>query len=149
MASRSGLAVALPMRVMVAIALSQLTSCQDLSLDQLTAPSYESQLAEYLSSTGAKMYGAYWCPHCARQKQLFGNAAQLVPYVECDARGANAQIALCDQAAISAYPTWQIRGEFYLGVQPLKQLAILSGFEQTGRQPDIDTGEWGGFSPAQ
>ncbi|MBE9068735.1 hypothetical protein IQ260_18980 [Leptolyngbya cf. ectocarpi LEGE 11479] len=147
MAGRARLPVALSMGVMFAIALSLFASCQDLS--QLVAPSYEAQLAEYLSNTGTTMYGAYWCPHCARQKQLFGNAAQLIPYVECDPRGANAQVALCDATGINAYPTWQIHGEFYLGVHPLKQLAILSGFEQTGGQPDIDTGEWGGFSPAQ
>lgn len=145
MAGKAGLAVALPIGAMVAIA-----SCQDLShlsIEQLVAPSYEAQLAEYLSTTGAKMYGAYWCPHCARQKQLFGN--EPIPYVECDARGVNAQVALCDAAGINAYPTWQIQGEFYLGAQPLKQLAILSGFEPTGEQPNLETEDWGGFSPAQ
>ncbi|MEM7066339.1 MAG: hypothetical protein AAF572_24620 [Cyanobacteria bacterium P01_B01_bin.77] len=151
MAGRARLSVVLLMGRMFAISLaltSQLASCQDLSIEQLVAPSYESQLAEYLSNTGAKMYGAYWCPHCARQKQLFSSAAQLIPYVECDARGVSAQVALCDAAGIIAYPTWQIRGEFYLGVQPLKQLAILSGFEQTDGQTNINTEDWGGFSPA-
>lgn len=124
-----------------------LSACQELS--QLTAPSYEFQLAEYLSNTGAKMYGAYWCPHCARQKQLFGDAVQLMPYVECDPRGVNAQVDLCNTIGITAYPTWQINGEFYLGAHPLKRLAIISGFENASEPTDIDQGDWGGFSPAQ
>ncbi|MBE9059888.1 hypothetical protein IQ256_02630 [cf. Phormidesmis sp. LEGE 11477] len=91
--------------------------------------SYEAELAEHLESTGAKMYGAYWCPHCATQKKYFGGAADQLPYVECDANGINAEVELCRTAGIEAYPTWVIEGEYYLGAQPLKKLAALSGFE--------------------
>mgnify|MGYP001791535664 FL=1 len=136
-----------PLRMGAVFAIA-LTSCQSLPIDQLIAPSYESQIAEYLSNTGAKMYGAYWCPHCARQKQLFGNAAQLIPYIECDPRGANAQVDLCNTVGISAYPTWVINGEFYLGVQSLNRLAIMSGFEEADGHVDIPSGGSGGFSPA-
>ncbi|MBX2864145.1 MAG: hypothetical protein KTR27_11355 [Leptolyngbyaceae cyanobacterium MAG.088] len=127
---------------------SAIASCQEASLNQLIGPSYEFQLAEYLSNTEAKMYGAYWCPHCARQKQLFGDAARSIPYVECDPRGVNAQVNLCNTAGINAYPTWEINGEFYLGAQPLKQLAILSGFEVATEPVELDDNEWGNFSPA-
>jgi len=42
------------------------------------------ELAKYLRETGARMYGAYWCPHCSRQKELFGREAwSYVDYVEC------------------------------------------------------------------
>ncbi|MEA5464157.1 glutaredoxin family protein [Leptothoe sp. PORK10 BA2] len=138
---------------MVGLSAIALHSCQPLSteqfsLEQLVAPSYESQLADYLANTGATMYGAYWCPHCARQKQLFNQAAQQVPYVECDARGVNTQVDLCHAVGITAYPTWEIRGEFYLGTQPLKELAILSGFEQSPAPERIENDAWGGFSPA-
>ena len=119
-------------------------ACQPLS--QLGSPSYDAQLADHLASTGAKMYGAYWCPHCARQKQLFGNAAPLLPYVECDPRGTNAKVELCNTVGISAYPTWQINGEFHLGVQSLQRLAMLSGFENANGQASENYGE-GGFSP--
>lgn len=125
-----------------------IASCQNFSVQQLIAPSYESQLAEYLSDTGAKMYGAYWCPHCARQKQFFGNAAPSLPYVECDARGVNPRVELCNAVGISAYPTWQINGEFYLGVQPIWRLAVLSGFEEMSEPMETDTLDEGGFSPA-
>lgn len=132
------------MGVLFAIALP---ACQDVT--QLMAPSYENQLADYLTNTGAKMYGAYWCPHCARQKQLFSHAAHLIPYIECDPRGANANVDLCNTIGITAYPTWQINGEFYLGAQPLKRLAILSGFETDVDPSEFDNDDWGGFSPAQ
>lgn len=138
-----GVAVTSLIGVMFAIA-----SCQTLSIEQLMAPSYESQLAEYLSNTDAKMYGAYWCPHCARQKQLFGNAAALVPYIECDPRGVNPKVELCNTVGISAYPTWEINGEFYLGAQPLNRLAQISGFENADSPSETDNGAWGGFSPA-
>lgn len=142
MMGKSTWIILLAIGVVLAIA-----SCQNVSIEQLIAPSYESQLAEYLSSTEAKMYGAYWCPHCARQKQLFGNAALSIPYIECDARGMNAQVDLCNTVGINAYPTWQINGDFYLGVQPLWRLATISGFEQTSEPIEQDS-EWGGFSPA-
>ncbi|HEY9888334.1 MAG TPA: hypothetical protein V6D02_08030, partial [Candidatus Obscuribacterales bacterium] len=38
------------------------------------AQSYEGQLAQHLTAQGATMYGAFWCPHCADQKELFGEA---------------------------------------------------------------------------
>ena len=31
-------------------------------------------LAECLSEHGVIMYGAFWCPHCAAQKKVFGDA---------------------------------------------------------------------------
>ncbi len=125
-----------------------IASCQTVSFNSLITPSYEFQLAEYLSDTGAKMYGAYWCPHCARQKQLFGDAALSLPYVECDSRGLNPQVDLCNLVGIDAYPTWEINGELYLGAQPLRRLAILSGFEKVSDPGLVNEEEWGGFSPA-
>jgi len=90
---------------------------------------YEAQVADHLSDTGAKMYGAYWCPHCATQKSYFGGAASRVPYVECDLEGVNSQSALCNEMGITAYPTWIIEGEYYLGAHSLAKLGRLSGFE--------------------
>ena len=33
-------------------------------------------LAEHLTNSGAKMYGAFWCPHCQQQKAIFGRSCQ-------------------------------------------------------------------------
>ncbi|MEL6131541.1 MAG: hypothetical protein AAFR30_16775 [Cyanobacteria bacterium J06628_4] len=54
---------------------------------------------------------------------------------------------LCNTVGISAYPTWVINGEYYLGVQSLRRLAIMSGFEQADEQGIPSDGP-GGFSPA-
>jgi hypothetical protein len=75
------------------------------------------------------MYGAFWCPHCADQKDLFGSAVDDVPYVECDPEGENAQPQLCRDKDIEGYPTWEIDGELYPGTRSLEELAQLSNFE--------------------
>src|SRR3989344_3569664 len=30
--------------------------------------------AQCLTDNGAKMFGAYWCPHCSDQKKMFGSS---------------------------------------------------------------------------
>lgn len=85
-------------------------------------------LANHLKKINAKMYGAYWCPACMKQKELFGSAFKTINYIECDARGTNGQPELCKEAHIRAYPTWEINGKRYEGVYPLEGLAQLSGY---------------------
>ncbi|MGG6294332.1 vitamin K epoxide reductase family protein [Leptolyngbya sp. AN02str] len=90
----------------------------------------EIQLAEHLKQVGAVMYGAYWCPHCHDQKQLFGEtAAKQINYVECAPDGANSQTSLCQsKTEVRGYPSWEINGTFYAGTQTLQQLAEHSGY---------------------
>lgn len=87
-------------------------------------------LAKHLKRVGAKMYGAYWCPHCHEQLQLFGRtgAAQL-PYIECAEDGKNARPALCKAAKIEGYPTWKMKGKTLEGRQSLTDLANASGYK--------------------
>ena len=92
------------------------------------ASPYQEALARHLSDTGARFYGAYWCPACREQKRLFGNAASALPYVECDAAGAGARPDLCTQANVRTFPTWTIGGNRREGVTSLDTLATLSGF---------------------
>lgn len=106
--------------------LAMLSSCSALP------NAYEARLADHLTATGAKMYGAYWCPHCGAQKEHFGAVADQLPYVECDGQGQNAQPELCAQMGIEVYPTWIIEGQYYTGVQLPGKLAALSGFESAG-----------------
>lgn len=91
----------------------------------------EIALAQYLKDTGAVFYGAWWCPHCHDQKQLFGKeaAATIVPYVECSTPEGQGQTAVCQEAKVEGYPTWQINGERLTGAQSLEELARLSGYE--------------------
>ena len=89
----------------------------------------EIALARHLKSVGAKDYSAYWCPHCYEQKQLFGSeAASMLNYIECAPDGQNSQTELCKKVGITGFPTWEINGQLYPGVQPLSQLADLSGY---------------------
>ena len=87
-------------------------------------------LASHLKGIGAKMYATFWCGVCRRQEQEFGaEALRLLNIIECDPRGKNAQPTLCRQANISAYPTWEIKGQFYQGGMSLETLADLSGYQ--------------------
>lgn len=94
-----------------------------------TSPAGAIPLADHLRTTGAKMYGAYWCPHCHEQKEAFGKEAfALVNYVECDPNGLNPQPELCREAGITGYPSWEIEGKIYSGRQTLDELADASGY---------------------
>jgi len=92
----------------------------------------ELALAKHLTAIGAKMYGAFWCPHCYEQKQLLGKEAfKAINYVECDPSGANPQPEACTAAKIQSYPTWIIKGETVSGAQVLKKLAEESKYQGT------------------
>jgi glutaredoxin len=97
---------------------------------QNRAVSAEMALAEHLKQRGAKMYGAYWCPYCTRQKELFGaEAFRQITYIECDPRGQNPQPDLCRRAGVNGFPTWEINGQKYPGMRTLEQLADISGYK--------------------
>ena len=90
--------------------------------------SFAGRLAIHLTDTKAKMYGAYWCPHCQDQKKKFGEAQKLVPYIECDGKGVNPQPELCRQKGITGFPTWEINGKMLSGERSLDELATASGY---------------------
>lgn len=96
-----------------------------------TSETSELDLAKHLTAVGAIKYGAFWCPHCYEQKQLFGKEAfKEVNYVECaDLANPRQQIATCRQAGITSYPSWEINGKLYPGTQTLEELAELSGYQ--------------------
>jgi hypothetical protein len=65
-----------------------------------------STLALCLKNRGVVFYGAFWCPYCQKEKALFGDAAGLLPYVECSNPDARGQTPVCIQQSIRKYPTW-------------------------------------------
>ncbi len=86
-------------------------------------------LAEHLTESGAKLYTAYWCPHCHDQKELFGRqASEKLTVIECAPDGLNSQRELCEAKKIEGYPTWEIQGQLDSGVKPLAKLAEASGY---------------------
>jgi hypothetical protein len=98
---------------------------------EITTTSGEAEiaLAKHLTSVGALKYGAYWCPHCYEQKQLFGKEAFAeIAYIECAPDGQNPQPQKCLAAKIKSYPTWIIDGKVYEGTQKLEKLAEITGY---------------------
>ncbi len=98
---------------------------------EITTASGEAEiaLAQHLTEIGAKKYGAFWCPHCYEQKQLFGKEAFAeIDYIECDPQGQNPQREACMAAGIQSYPTWEIDGKLYPGTKTPQELAELSNF---------------------
>ncbi len=90
----------------------------------------EVALAKHLTASGAKMYGAFWCPHCYEQKQLLGKEAVAeITYVECDSAGKNPQPDACTTAGVQSYPTWEIKGKLEPGTKLPEKLAELSGYQ--------------------
>ena len=68
--------------------------------------------ARCLASKNAKMYGLYWCPHCADQKEMFGASFRNVPYIECAMKDKPGELApACKAAGVKLFPSWQFAGE--------------------------------------
>src|SRR3990172_9714816 len=78
-------------------------------------------LGECLTDKEVVMYGAYWCPHCQTQKELFGEDFKNVNYFECED-----DLNYCIQKGVKGYPTWEIEGELYSGVRQLSELSQLT-----------------------
>jgi hypothetical protein len=89
-------------------------------------------LSAFLRARGFVFYGAWWCPACFRQKNLFGQeAGNQLPYVECDKQPE--QRERCQAARIQAYPTWVLGNERREGVLTLDELKSWSGFKGDSR----------------
>lgn len=82
------------------------------------------EIAKCLTEKGVIFYGAYWCPHCADQKKIFGDDLRYIKYVECDPKGENADPADCQKAGVENYPTWAFPGQDKVtGVRQPEELA--------------------------
>jgi len=90
-------------------------------------PSKYDAFATCIKDSGAKFYGAFWCPHCAKQKALFGSAVKNLPYIECSNPDGNTQNETCNAAKITSYPTWEFaNGTRTTGEQTLEDLARVT-----------------------
>jgi hypothetical protein len=82
--------------------------------------------AKCLATKNAKMYGLYWCPHCADQKREFGASFHYVPYIECASQDDPHQLTpACKAAGLKLFPSWQFGAdtpkEGVLSLQDLSQ----------------------------
>lgn len=105
------------------------------------------KLASCLAEKGVKEYGAFWCPNCAKQAEMFGKSYQILKdqgvYIECDprcdvaedklpaaCRGMVGQTRLCLEKNVNKYPDWEFPGgERLQGVTELSTLATRTGCE--------------------
>lgn len=101
------------------------------------------ELAKFLSSKGAIMYGTYWCGHTNHQKELFGKEAwDLIQYVECSPKGVyyDSERIVKVSKNIDGFPTWYIpnekgirgrknSGKWISGEMPLERIAALSEYK--------------------
>ena len=89
-----------------------------------------SELAKCITDSGIKLYGAYWCPHCNEQKELFGTGQKFLrgAYVECASpTSPNEQAEACVTANIESYPTWVFpSGERVSKVLSIEELKAMS-----------------------
>ncbi|MEM9301719.1 MAG: vitamin K epoxide reductase family protein [Pseudomonadota bacterium] len=87
-------------------------------------------LAEHLEDSGARFYGASWCPQCNQQKSLFRGSADRLPYIECSPQGRQGPASpACRAANVANYPTWIIDGQYYGRLLTTRELAEYSAFE--------------------
>ena len=98
-----------------------------ISISSASKPGKYDDFAKCLTEKDVKEYGAFWCPNCAKQKEMFGKSFQYVTYIECDARGKNPQPSLCKEKNIKGYPTWEYNETFLEGVQSLEELSQWTG----------------------
>ena len=98
---------------------------------------YLKALAIHLQDSGARFYGAYWCPACQEQKALFTASVDRLPYVECTPEGRGGTRSVdCLTRNIQDYPTWIIDGQRHTGVVSAERLARMSDFDWSGTRQE-------------
>lgn len=84
-------------------------------------------LAKAIAATGAKFYGAVWCPHCTEQKNIFGEGGDYLPFVEVTNPDKTLN-ALGTSLGITKLPTWVFAdGSRVEGTMSITQLVQFSG----------------------
>lgn len=106
-----------------------------LAIQAANRPGKYDEFATCVKDSGAKFYGAFWCPHCAAQKKAFEGSQKKLPYIECSTPDAKGQVQACNDAGIQSYPTWEfadgrrIEGEMSLEDIAAKTMCTLPGAE--------------------
>ena len=92
---------------------------------------------ECIRDSGAKYYGAHWCPYCSKQNNLFGAEAQYLPYVECSSKDGERKLQQCSH--IRGYPTWIFSdGKQVSSVLSVAELSAYTGCQVTEKDYFLD-----------
>mmetsp|Transcript_980 Transcript_980/g.1278 ORF Transcript_980/g.1278 Transcript_980/m.1278 type:complete len:263 (+) Transcript_980:275-1063(+) len=99
------------------------------------------QIASRLGKLGAIMYGAYWCPHCNSQKNMFGKEAmKKIKYIECAEDGKDTATKSLACTALAGYPTWEIDGAQFPGERTFDEFETILDTIETSRPPGASIG---------
>lgn len=91
-------------------------------------PGKYDNFAQCLTENNTTFYGAYWCPHCAEQKELLGSSMEFINYVECSLPNKAGQTQICKDQNITGYPTWEFAdGSRVSGTQSIEKLSLKTG----------------------
>lgn len=116
--------------VIVGVAVAMVALITFAAMNKTTTPGVLDGFAQCIADKGAKFYGAFWCPHCQKQKALFGGSAKLLPYVECSLPDGKTRTQVCIDQGIESYPTWILSDDSRLtGAIELEVLAEKTGCE--------------------
>lgn len=114
-------------KIFIGIIIGLIVFIGGLFIINMKTPGKYDKFAQCITDSGAKFYGAFWCPHCQAQKQLFGKSAKKLPYIECSTPDKQ-PTAQCLDAGIKGYPTWIFSdGSQASGEQTFAQLAEKTG----------------------
>jgi len=96
---------------------------------QVFTPEQLTSLTNCLTEKGVRFFGTTECPWCTRQKELFGPAAEFLPYIECSPNFATEQeTAMCEEANVGGVPDWRFPNqEPVTGMQSIERIVELSG----------------------
>lgn len=100
------------------------------AVNKKSVPSPYDSFAQCLNDKGVKMFGAWWCPHCSNQKELFGASFKNINYTECSDPGSQSMNQTCKDAGVEGYPTWEFADKTRVsGEQSLASLGEKAGCE--------------------
>lgn len=117
-------------KIVLAVAIIAVVGLIFFSYSGDSTPGQYDAFAQCLNEKGIVMYGAYWCPHCQNQKDMFGKSVEYINYVECDPRGNDANPELCQAKGVNSYPTWEFpNGEIVSGEMSLREISFRSECE--------------------
>lgn len=92
--------------------------------------------AKAIADSGARFYGAAWCPACTAQKELFEDGSKSLPFIEVTNADRTPNQVATDNG-ITTYPTWIFQdGTRLEGSQTLQTLSDRTGIAiPTSDQP--------------
>jgi hypothetical protein len=94
----------------------------------LSTSNTNENFAQCLTDEGIKLYGTYWCSHCANQKAMFGSSFENINYIECSLPERAGQTQECIDANIDVYPTWEFPDNSRIqGELTLQKLSDMTG----------------------